>query len=166
MKEIPKHDSVRGYFAYELYRQMENNPNIFVVTGDLGYKMLDFIKQDFPDRFINVGAAEQTLVGAGVGLAMESKIPFCYSITPFILFRPAETIRNYMNREKIPVKLVGSGFEDDYKHDGFSHYAGDDKDLLAIWPNISTFYPQKEDMERIVEEIINNGKPSYVNLRR
>lgn len=167
MKELPpKHESIRGYFAFELYKQMQKNPDIWCVTGDLGYKMLDFIRADFPDRFVNVGAAEQTLLGVGVGLAMEGKIPFCYSITPFLLFRGAETIRNYINHEQIPVKLIGSGFENDYEHDGFSHHNYDDKDLLKLWPNIEVFWPQKEEIEPLVEYAVNSLRPTYINLRR
>lgn len=168
MKELPpRHESIRGCFAYELYKQMQDNPDVWCVTGDLGYKMLDFIKRDFPDRFVNVGAAEQTLVGVGVGLAMEGKIPFCYSITPFLLFRPAETIRNYVNHEEWPVKLIASGFENDYAHDGFSHANHDDKELLKLWPNIKAFWPNdKSQIASVVEYAVNSLKPTYINLRR
>ena len=109
LSSLERHDSMRGWFAYEMYNQMVQNPDIYVVTEDLGYAMFDRIKRDFPERFINVGAAEQTMMGVAVGLAMEGKIPVVYSITPFLLYRPFETIRNYIQNEEIPVIMVGGG---------------------------------------------------------
>ena len=168
MKELPpRHESIRGYFAYELYKQMQTNPDIVVISADLGYGMFDHIKNNFPDRFFNVGASEVSAVGIAVGMAQEGKIPFVYSITPFLLFRAAEVIRNYVNHEQIPVKLIGSGFQNDYQHDGFSHHNYDDRQLMEIFNNIKAEWPQtKEEIEDIVNWSINNGKPTYINLRR
>jgi len=161
------HQSMRGYFAGALYNLMEKNKDIVVVTGDLGYGLFDKIRDDFPKRFINVGAAEQTLVGIGVGLAMEGKIPVCYSITPFLLYRPFETIRNYVNREKISVILVGGGRGTDYLKDGFSHWAEEDKDVMKLFPNIEPYWPDdKEDIIDLLPKIIEYKKPTYLNLKR
>ena len=113
----PKHDSIRGWFAAALHDEMEKDDRIWLLTGDLGYGMLDQIRDDFPERYLNVGASEQLLIGAGVGLALSGKIPFCYSITTFLIYRAFEWHRNYLNHEKIPVMLIGSGYEDDYSHD-------------------------------------------------
>jgi transketolase len=162
-----RHESIRGYFAYELYNQMVDNPNVWLVTADLGYGMWDKIKKDFPDRFINTGAAEQTALGVSVGLAEMGKIPFVYSITPFLLFRGAETIRNYINREKVAVKLIGAGRENDYEHDGFSHHNYDDKKLMEVFPNIQSCWPlTKSDMKYIVKWCADTPIPIYVNLKR
>ncbi len=167
MKPIKPHDSMRGYFSYYLYEAMEKNPNIYVITPDLGFGMLDNVRDDFPTRFINTGAAEQSAMGIAVGLAMSGKIPVFYSITPFALFRPAETIRIYVNHEKIPVKIVGGGRDDDYKHDGFSHHAFDAKDLLKVWPNIETYWPSdKEYIQDVVKYMLYNDKPSFLSLSR
>ena len=91
---------MRGWFAYYLHKQMSKNNKIWIITGDLGYKMWDQIRIDFPDRFINTGAAEQAMMGIACGLALEGKIPIVYSISTFLLYRPFETIRNYINQEK------------------------------------------------------------------
>lgn len=162
-----RHDSMRGWFAYELYQQMLKDPDIWLITGDLGYKMFDAIKDDFPDRFINTGAAEQSMMGIAVGLALEGKKPFVYSITPFLLARPYETIRNYINHERIPVRLVGSGRDQDYAHDGFSHYAGDNKDILNNFKHIFCVWPNKKElMPDLVAAMVENDKPWYINLTR
>lgn len=170
MKKLPvkfRGSSSRGWFAYELYNQMHKNKNIWVITNDLGYHVLDFIKRDFPDRFINVGAAEQSMIGIATGLALSSKIPFVYSITSFLIFRPFETIRNYLHYEKIPVRLVGAARNKDYEHEGISHWAGEDKKIMQILSNIEARWPNtNEEIPALVEEMVSKNKPWYVNLRR
>lgn len=167
LKPSERHESMRGYFAYELHRLMRSDERIWVVTGDLGYGMFDKIKGDFPGRFINVGAAEQVMLGVGIGLAIEGKIPVVYSITPFLLYRPFETIRNYVNREKIPVKLVGGGRDRDYGHDGFSHWAEEDQEVIQLFPNIESVRPDsKNQIIDIIDDFIYSPTPSYLNLQR
>ena len=159
--------NLRRRFADEVHRAMLENKNIFVVTGDLGYKMWDQVRLDYPDRFINVGAAEQSLIGISVGLALENKIPIVYSITPFLLYRPFETIRNYIDHEKIPVILVGAGRDKDYLHDGFSHWSEEDKKLLNILKNIYTLWPNSVDeVTHMVPLILDSHSPWYINLKR
>lgn len=152
---------MRKDFFTQLYVEMQRNQDIFFITGDLGYGLADHIKSDFKDRFINTGAAEQTMMGIAVGLALNGKIPVVYSITPFLLFRPFETIRNYISHESIPVIMVGSGRDKDYSHDGFSHDGSDDI-ILKQLPNINFI---KEDSFNL-SEIIASGKPTYLNLKR
>jgi len=158
---------MRRIFADELYGRMRENRDIWVLTGDLGYKMWDRIRTDYPKRFINVGAAEQAMIGMGAGLALEGKIPFIYSITTFLLYRPFETIRNYINGEKIPVKLIGSGRNKDYRHDGFSHWAEEDRAVMGILKNIKAAWPDNgEELRQLIETMINDKSPYYVNLKR
>lgn len=165
---MEKHNSFRGYFAYELHQQMKKNPDIRVITADLGWGMFDAIKEDYPDRFINVGASEQVMLGIGVGMALKGLIPFCYSITPFLLYRPAEWIKNYLHHEKIPVKLVGAGVGKDYLEDGFTHWSEEPYNtIVSSWPNIQQFYPEtKEEVPAMVREMITNKKPSFLHLHR
>jgi transketolase len=162
-----RHDSMRGWFAYELYKQMAKDERIWLVVGDLGYKAFDYIRRDFPERFINCGAAEQAMTGIAVGMALNGKIPFVYSITTFLLYRPFETIRNYINYEKIPVKMIGGGRGKDYTHDGISHWAEEDKKVMKIFKNIKSLWPEnKEEIPQIVEDITNDENPWYLNLKR
>ena len=158
---------MRKTFAQELYKQMRDNDKIVLLTGDLGFGMWDMIRDDFPNRFYNVGASEQSLLDISVGLALNGKIPFAYSITPFLLYRGFETIRTYINHERLNVKLIGSGRDDDYKHDGFSHDASDIKPFLDQLPNIKTYYPiNNEVIPNLVDAILKEDKPCFVSLRR
>ena len=156
---------MRRRFQELLTEEMRKNENIFLLVGDVGYRVFDHLREDYSDRVINPGAAEQLMIGMGAGLAMEGKIPVCYSITPFVLYRPFEFIRNYLHHEQIPVKLVGSGRDDDYGPCGFSHYACEDTKVLDALPGIESFWPEtKEDVD--IEKFLYSGRPSYINLRR
>jgi transketolase len=157
----------RRCFADELYKYMSSNDKIMVLTADLGYKMWDKIRSDFPERFINVGASEQLMISMSVGLALEGKIPIAFSITSFLLYRPFEIIRNYVNREKIQVKMIASGRNKDYMHDGFSHWAEDDKEILKVLNNIKAYWPDNvEEIPILLKEMISDNNPWYINLRR
>ncbi len=158
---------MRRLFADLLHAQMACNKDIWVITADLGYKMWDQIRADYPTRFINVGAAEQAMMGMAVGLALEGKIPVVYSITPFLLYRPFETIRNYIHQEKIPVKMVGAGRGEDYVHDGFSHWALEDVKVMGVLSNIQAHWPlDNSQLPEIVEQMCRERSPYYVNLRK
>lgn len=158
---------MRYKFAELLEKAMEKNKNIFFLTGDLGFKIFDNILEKYPDRAYTIGASEQLMLGMAVGLADSGKIPFVYSITPFLLYRPFEIIRTYVNHEHSNVKMIGCGRNDDYSHDGFTHFAGDDIEILSSLKNIKTFHPSDQD-ELILnfEELLNNDSPSYLNLFR
>jgi transketolase len=156
---------MRKEFATFLHKEMSYNSSIVILTGDLGYGLWDKIKIDYPDRFYNVMSSEQLMVGAAVGLAMEGFIPIVYSITPFVLYRPFELIRNYLDHENIPVKLVGGGRDKDYGYLGFSHWAEEDIKILSTLPDIKLYKP-KNPTESIYQDFLYNCKPSYLNLKR
>ena len=165
---MQRHDSQRGFFAYELNKLMYKYSDIYLLMGDLGYGMFDEIRERFSNRAINVGAAEQAMVDIGIGLALENKIPICYSITPFLLYRPFESIRTYINHEKPKIILVGGGRDDDYKHDGWSHNASDVKPFMDLFKNIKSYYPEnKEEITfEFVKKIIEEKGPCFLSLKR
>ena len=127
---------MRKQFSHRLHEEMSANKDIFVLTGDLGYGLWDRIRIDYPNRFHNVGSSEQLMIGMAAGLAMDGKIPVVYSITPFLLYRPFEFIRNYVNHETLPVKLIGGGRARDYGYLGFSHWAEEDLEIMKNLKNI------------------------------
>lgn len=150
-----------------LLSSMIDHENIITITADLGFGILDQIKNSFPERFYNVGAAEQLLIGVGIGLAEQGKIPVCYSMSSFILYRPFELLRNYVNEEQVPVKLIGSGRNKDYAHDGISHWAHDDEIVLNALPNIKMYKPQTiKELEDIWPEYLFSKVPCYLSLTR
>lgn len=161
------HDSMRGYFAGALLERMKKDKNIVLITGDLGFGMMDKIREELPGQFLNAGASEQAMLGIASGMTYRGKTPVVYSITPFLLYRGFEFLRNYVDHESLPVKLVGGGRDDDYKHDGFTHYAHDAMKVLSCLPNITQYWPgTKEDVVDWMDEFLTNGKPSFMSLKR
>ena len=166
-----RHDSMRGWFAYELYQQMKKDKDIILIVGDLGYGVWNAVRDEMPDQFINTGAAEQAMMGIAVGVALEGKKPFVYSITSFLIFRPFETIKLYIDEEKIPVRLIGSGRDKDYIHDGPSHDCTKVSDLFdhehEFFNNIVDYWPMtKEEIPELVERMVKSDKPQFISLKR
>lgn len=157
---------MREKFKLLLQDSIEKDKRIKIVTADLGYKMWDSIRDTYPENFINVGASEQLLLGACIGLSYEGYIPIAYSITPFTIYRPLELIRNYLHNEGAKVKLVGSGIGKDYQHDGFSHHDFTSKKILDVL-NITCYSPQSEsDLCKLYDNWLYEDKPSFLGLRR
>ena len=165
---MEKYSSQSGFFSYTLWEEMAKDKKIWVLDGDLGHGVFDDIQKDYPDRYINVGAAEQTMLDMGVGLAMSGQIPICYSITPFLLYRGFETIRNYINREKIPVILVGRSRDREYANCGFSHWAEEDLMIMTqVFRNIHSCWPNSnQEASDVILEAIKSRRPTYINLSR
>jgi transketolase len=106
------------------------------------------------------------MIGMAVGLSYSGYIPVCYSITPFVLYRPFEMIRNYAEHEKVPIKLIGTGRNKDYGSNGFTHWAEDDESIVkAAFPSMKFFKPEVLD-DSIVNEFLYSDAPAYINLKR
>ncbi len=158
---------MRKEFFKALLEEMKVNKDIILLCGDVGYHVLEEIFKDFPDRAYNCGASEQAMIDIGVGLALEGKIPVVYTITPFLLYRPFESIRLYLHQEQIPVKLVGSGRDKDYSYIGITHFSEDDWKIMEVLKGIESYWPiDKASIPGLLKLILYNKKPSYVNLKR
>lgn len=159
------HQSQRGYFAGALLEEMMKDESIYLLTGDLGFAMFDAIRVAYPDRFINCGASEQAMLGIAVGLALEGKKPFVYTITSFFL-RGAETISLYLDHEGVGVRLVGSGRDKDYEHDGYSHDCTKAQEFITSC-GLMDYYPnEKEDIPAMVKRMCEKDEPAFLSLRR
>jgi transketolase len=158
---------MRRLFAELLYEEIGKNEDIHLITGDLGYGLWDKIRDDFPTRFHNVGSSEMVMMGMGIGMAMEGKIPYIYSITPFAIYRPFEMIRNYLDHEGIPVNIVGGGRNKEYGYLGFSHWSHDDKRIMGVFDNIKSYHPETdEELKTFFNLTLQKRYPTYTNLKR
>ncbi len=156
---------MRSQFATFLHGAMAQDESLWLLTADIGYGLWDAIKRDFPSRYVDFGAREQLMLGAACGLALSGKSPVAYSITPFLLYRPFEILRNYLDHESIPVKLAGGGRDRDYGNLGFSHWAEDDKAILSSFPHIACFRPATATADAF-SEFLNCRRPAYLSLTR
>jgi transketolase len=158
---------MRNLFKKCLLHEMEKNSNIIFITGDLGYGVWDDIQEKFPERYLNCGSSEQLMVSMAVGACLEGKIPIVFSITSFLLYRPFEVLRTYVNHENHPIKLIGGNRDYEYKFLGISHYAHDSIKILSTLENIVIFKPETaEEMYKYFNEIIYNNKPSFLSLKK
>lgn len=159
---------MRKTFAEQLLKLAKKNKDIYLITADLGYGMWDEFKKENKNRFFNIGAAEQCGLDICIGLALQNKIPIFYSIAPFLIYRPFESIRTYIDYENIPVKMISSGRDKDYLHDGISHWGHDIKPHLDLLPNIKQYWPEtKEEITKeYMQELLFNSKPCFLSLKR
>jgi transketolase len=132
---------MRSAFVKTLVEIAGQDSRIFLMTGDLGYMALEPFAEKFPERFINVGVAEQNLMGMATGLAEAGFIPFVYSITPFVVLRPYEFIRNGPIVHQLPVRIVGMGGGMEYATNGISHSGLEDIGVLRVQPGITLIAP-------------------------
>jgi len=148
-----------------VYEIMKKNKNSYFLTGDLGYNTLEKIEKDFGNRFINIGVAEQNMIGIASGLALTGKKVFCYSIIPFLTMRCFEQIRNDICYHDLDVTLLGSGSGLTYGILGSTHFALEDLAILRPLPNMTIFSPADEiDAQLGVRASKNFHHPLYIRI--
>jgi transketolase len=141
---------MRNAFLDELLALAEQDESIVLLTGDLGFMVLEPFAARFPDRFYNVGVAEQNMVGVATGLAEAGLRPFVYSIATFATLRPYEFIRNGPCLHNLPVRVVGVGGGFDYAHNGVTHHALEDIAIMRTQPRMTVIAAADPDQARAV----------------
>jgi transketolase len=139
---------MRSAFVEALVQMAESDPTIVLLTGDLGYTVLEPFSERFPERFFNVGVAEQNMLGLATGLAASGFKPYAYSIATFASMRPYEFLRNGAVLHQLPVRLVGVGAGVDYGHNGVTHYALEDVAIMRVQPDLAVVAPADPDQTR------------------
>jgi len=149
----------------EVYKLMKENKNIYFLTADLGYSVVEKIEKDFPKRFINVGVAEQNLMGIAAGLALSGKKVFVYSIIPFVTMRCYEQIRDDICYHDLDVIILGVGAGLSYGILGGTHFALEDITILRPLPNLTIFSPADETEAILgVRYFKNHHHPVYFRI--
>lgn len=132
---------MRGTFIKTLAEIAASDERVVLLTADLGFMAIEPFSERFPERFFNVGVAEQNMLGLATGMAEAGLIPFVYSIVPFAVLRPYEFIRNGPLQHQFPVRIVGVGAGLDYSTNGISHYGVDDVGVMRVQPSIRIISP-------------------------
>jgi len=132
---------MRGTFIKTLAELAREDERIMLLTGDIGYLAIEPFSEEFPRRFVNVGVAEQNLVGIATGLAEAGFIPFVYTIATFASLRPFEFTRNGPILHQLPVRIVGVGGGFEYGLNGITHYALEDIGIMRVQPDITLISP-------------------------
>ena len=156
---------MRNIFIKKLTDLAKNNKNIFLLVADIGYGVVEEFQNKHPDRFLNVGVAEQNMTGIAAGLAAEGYHVFTYSIANFPTFRCAEQIRNDIDYHNLPVTVVSVGGGVAYGNLGYSHHAVQDYGLMRMMPNFTIASPgDPNEVVCVLEYLIKNPGPSYLRL--
>ncbi len=148
---------------------MTSNENIWFLAADLGSPALDRMREEFPDRFINVGIAEQNLVNVATGLALEGQIVYGYAIAPFISMRAYEQVRVNLSVSSqirpVNVNLIGVGSGVSYQVSGPTHHCLEDLSIMRLLPNMTVFSPSDATLaETFVDYSIANNGPKYLRF--
>lgn len=123
----------------------ERDPRVVLMTGDLGFTVVEPFAERFPDRFFNVGVAEQNMVGLATGLAEAGFVPFTYSLATFASLRPYEFIRNGPVLHRLPVRMIGVGGGFDYGVQGATHHGLEDLGVLRLQPGLTVLAPADQN---------------------
>jgi transketolase len=140
---------------------------IFFLTGDLGFGVVETFARRFPDRFLNVGVAEQNMTGVATGLALSGKVVFTYSIGNFSTLRCLEQIRNGPCYHNANVKVVSVGGGLVYGSLGMSHHATEDLAIMRVLPNLTVVAPgDPVETALATEALVWKNGPAYLRLGR
>ena len=160
---------MRDVFLERIFQEMGNDDSIFFVSADFGSPVLDKIRDDFSDRFINVGVAEQNLINISAGLALEGFSVFAYAIAPFITMRCYEQIRVSLallsEVRPMNVNLIGVGAGYSYVVSGPTHQCYEDITIMRALPNFQVFSPSDHvTAAELFDNCINSKGPKYLRF--
>lgn len=156
---------MRAAFAATLLELAERDPRILLLTGDMGFAVLEPFAERFPERFFNVGVAEQNMVGLATGLAEAGHVTFTYSIATFASLRPYEFVRNGPALHELPVRMVGIGGAFDYGPNGISHFALEDVGVMRLQPHVTVVVPADAAQTRPALRALDDVEgPVYLRL--
>jgi len=156
---------VRNTFSETLYAEATANPDVYIVVADISPagSMAKF-SSEYPERFINVGVAEQSMIGIAAGLALKGCQPFAYTIATFSLYRPFEMIRDDLCYQNLPVTVVGMGAGVIYSTLGGTHHTQEDIAIASALPNMQVLAPcdPLECIESTLKNPLFSGQIQYV----
>lgn len=146
---------------------MRKDEKIFFLMADTGFNLVEPLFEEFPNRTLNVGVAEQNLIGIAAGLSNIGFKPVCYAISQFLIQRCYEQIRNDLCYHDYPVTLVGTSTGLDNGSLWATHYVVDDIGCIKVLPNIHIYSPSSvESMTKIFDETIKLPHPSYIRITK
>jgi transketolase len=158
---------MRDTFQKEIIKISKKNKKLMLLTADLGFGVFDEFEKKFPKKYLNVGVAEQNLIGVSTGLAMSGKTVIAYSIANFLTLRCLEQIRNDAVYHNLNINLVSSGGGYTYGVLGMSHHATEDLSVLNCIPGITIVAPSTkwETKEALIKLLKINGT-TYLRLEK
>lgn len=161
--------AMRDAFLERIYQKMTEDERVFFVSADFGSPVLDKIRGQFPERFVNVGVAEQNLINVSSGLSIEGFKVFAYAIAPFITMRCYEQIRVSLALlsvvRPLNVTLIGVGAGYSYVVSGPTHQCYEDLTLMRALPNVAVYSPADHiTTAALFDSCVANNGVKYLRL--
>jgi len=154
---------MRRMFGKIITELADKDEKIYIIVGDIGYHVFDDFREKHPDRFINMGVCEQSIIGVSAGMALEGLKPWVYTITPFLIERPFEQVKLDIDQQNANVKLVGFS---DYPTLGPTHTELDGKKLMQLFNNITSSFPKDRDETRtMIYRAYEKTGPAFISLK-
>jgi len=158
---------MRDLFIKKIIDSIKKNPNIMVLTADLGFGLFDEISLKYPENFINVGVAEQNMINIASGMALEGYKVFTYSIGNFGFMRNLEQIRVNPAYHFLDLNIISNGGGFAYGPLGYTHHATEDIGIMRTIPNITCLAPTfKEDVLCAFKHSLESSNPNYIRLQK
>ena len=158
---------MRNAFVATLSEIAEEDPDLWLMCGDLGFSVLEHFAERHPNRYINAGVAEQNMAGMAAGIALSGKTVFIYSIGNFPTLRCLEQLRNDVCYHGADVKVVSVGAGFAYGSQGYTHHAIEDVAIMGALPGMDVYVPCDPAEAKVATRIMAaSGRPSYLRLSR
>lgn len=158
---------MRNAFIDTILESCRTRDDIFVLSGDAGLGVFDRFREERPDRFLNMGVAEQNTISFAAGLAMTGYRVLVYNIIPFVLYRCYEQVRNDICYQELPVILAGIGSGVTYAPMGMTHYSVEDIGIARTLPNLEVISPIDPVEARLAAGYaLQADRPVYVRLAK
>jgi transketolase len=158
---------LRETFFRTIETLAEDDKDIVILTGDLGFRLFDSFRARYPARFYDVGVAEANMIGVAAGLALSGKTVYCYSMAPFLVMRAYEHIRIDVAYHNINVILVGVGGGFTYGLEGYTHFSLEDIALMRSLPHMKVIVPADQSETRCLARLSSSHQgPMYIRLGR
>ncbi len=156
---------MRTAFVDALYALAERDPRIVLVTGDLGFSVLERFRDHLPAQYVNAGVAEQNMTSMAVGMALAGRIVFTYSIANFPTLRCLEQVRNDVCYHEANVKIVAVGGGFAYGAAGASHHATEELGVMRLMPNLTVVAPADPvEARAAAAALVAHPGPCYIRL--
>lgn len=156
---------MRNAFAQEILEIARRDSRLIVLSADIGNRLFDKLKAEFPSRFYNTGVAEANTISMAAGLAISGFRPICYTITPFITYRCYEQIRIDICYHEMSVIIVGTGSGLSYASLGPTHHSCEDIAIMRVLPGMHVAAPaDAQEVKACLRAAVNLGKPVYIRI--
>lgn len=167
MADIVQTQDHRREFIDTLVELAEKDPSVVLIVPDVGFNYIETFQAKFPQRYFNLGVTEQSCTMIAVGMAKEGLRPFVYSMINFVLFRPAEMVRNGIVGHEVPVTLLGVKGSSSYKFLGFSHNLLHETEDFDFCDNIGLAWRHPQSNEEVRDAVLeshSSNRGTYIRL--